>query len=88
MNYYFLVNELFQKSFLGTVLSRAHPLYVQASAEVSHRVISHTTFCFSNLVGPVEEIGYYGHPMAYLAPSSFNQPHVRFFVRVFADNFM
>ncbi|PPS07361.1 hypothetical protein GOBAR_AA13286 [Gossypium barbadense] len=31
--------------------------------------------CFSNLVGPLEEIGFYGHPMAFLAPSSYGQPH-------------
>jgi len=32
--------------------------------------------CFSNLVGPLEEIGFYGHPLAFLAPSSYGQPHV------------
>ncbi|CAI0561647.1 unnamed protein product [Linum tenue] len=45
------------------------------SNALSHRIITRTTLCFTNLVGPLEEIGYYGHPLAFLAPSSFNQPH-------------
>ncbi|KAM7275903.1 hypothetical protein ACFE04_017769 [Oxalis oulophora] len=45
------------------------------ASELSHRIITHTTMCFSNLVGPQEEIGFYGHPLAYLAPSSYGQPH-------------
>lgn len=31
---------------------------------------------FSNVVGPVDEISFYGHPMAYLAPSVYGHPHV------------
>ncbi|CAI0562041.1 unnamed protein product [Linum tenue] len=46
------------------------------SNALSHRIITRTTLCFTNLVGPLEEIGYYGHPLAFLAPSSFNQPHM------------
>ncbi|KAA3458805.1 O-acyltransferase WSD1-like [Gossypium australe] len=34
-----------------------------------------TDVCFSNLVGPLEEIGFYGHPMAFLAPSSYGLLH-------------
>ncbi|XP_059636114.1 wax ester synthase/diacylglycerol acyltransferase 11-like [Cornus florida] len=48
---------------------------IKAASALSHKVITHTTMCFSNLVGPLEEIGFYGHPMAYLAPSSYGQPH-------------
>ncbi|XP_019188382.1 PREDICTED: O-acyltransferase WSD1-like isoform X2 [Ipomoea nil] len=48
---------------------------IKAASCLSHRVIEHTTMCFSNLVGPQEEIGFCGHPMAYLAPSSYGQPH-------------
>ncbi|CAI0561598.1 unnamed protein product [Linum tenue] len=51
------------------------------SNALSHRIITRTTLCFTNLVGPLEEIGYYGHPLAFLAPSSFNQPHVSFVAR-------
>ncbi|EOX95706.1 O-acyltransferase family protein, putative [Theobroma cacao] len=48
---------------------------VKAASALSHRIMSHTTMCFSNLVGPLEEIGFYGHPIAFLAPSSYGQPH-------------
>ncbi|XP_009630816.1 wax ester synthase/diacylglycerol acyltransferase 11-like [Nicotiana tomentosiformis] len=48
---------------------------IKTSSSISHRIITNTTMCFSNLVGPQEEIGFYGHPMAYLAPSSYGQPH-------------
>lgn len=48
----------------------------QSASALSHRVISHTIMCFSNLVGPVEDIGFFGHTLAYLAPSSYGQSHV------------
>ena len=48
----------------------------QKASALSHSIMTRTTMCFSNLVGPLEEIGYYGHPMAYLAPTSYGQPHV------------
>ncbi|KAJ8440651.1 hypothetical protein Cgig2_031068 [Carnegiea gigantea] len=60
----FSIAELVMK-FVGTKVASA----------LSHRVNSHTTMCFSNLVGPLEEIGFYGHPMAFLAPSCYGQPH-------------
>jgi hypothetical protein len=31
---------------------------------------------FSNVPGPVEEISFYGHPVAYIAPSVYGHPHV------------
>ncbi|XWS46233.1 hypothetical protein CRYUN_Cryun14cG0046900 [Craigia yunnanensis] len=48
---------------------------IKAASALSHRIMSHTTMCFSNLVGPLEEISFYGHAMAFLAPSSYGQPH-------------
>ncbi|XVF33168.1 hypothetical protein REPUB_Repub17cG0145300 [Reevesia pubescens] len=48
---------------------------IKAASALSHRILAHTTVCFSNLVGPLEEIGFYGHPMAFLAPTSYGQPH-------------
>ncbi|CAH9063903.1 unnamed protein product [Cuscuta europaea] len=48
---------------------------IKVAGWLSHRILEHTTMCFSNLVGPQEEIGFCGHPMAYLAPSSYGQPH-------------
>ncbi|XP_022759586.1 O-acyltransferase WSD1-like [Durio zibethinus] len=48
---------------------------LKAASALSHKVVSRTTMCFSNMVGPLEEIGFYGHPMAFLAPSSYGQPY-------------
>ncbi|XP_057980208.1 wax ester synthase/diacylglycerol acyltransferase 11-like isoform X2 [Malania oleifera] len=48
---------------------------IKSAGALSHRIIEHTTMCFSNLVGPLEDISFYGHPIAYLAPSSYGQPH-------------
>lgn len=31
---------------------------------------------FSNVPGPVEEISFYGHPVAFIAPSVYGHPHV------------
>ncbi|KAJ0026229.1 hypothetical protein Pint_07620 [Pistacia integerrima] len=36
---------------------------------------SQTTLRFSNMPGPQEEISFYGHPVAYLAPSCYGQPN-------------
>ncbi|KAH9624553.1 hypothetical protein KSS87_017763 [Heliosperma pusillum] len=47
----------------------------KVASVLSHRINTHTTMCFSNLVGPLEEIGFYGHPMSFLAPTSYGQPH-------------
>ncbi|KAK8345590.1 hypothetical protein V6Z11_A07G159800 [Gossypium hirsutum] len=49
---------------------------VKTATALSHRILSRTTVCSSNLVGPLEEIGFYGHPMAFLAPSSSGLLHV------------
>ncbi|CAN0889697.1 Wax ester synthase/diacylglycerol acyltransferase 11 [Linum grandiflorum] len=48
---------------------------IKRSNDMSHKIITRTTLCFTNLVGPLEDIGFYGHPLSFLAPSSFNQPH-------------
>ncbi|PON51356.1 O-acyltransferase [Parasponia andersonii] len=48
---------------------------IKIASVVSHRIFSNTTMAFSNLVGPLEEIGIYGHTMEYLASSSYGQPH-------------
>ncbi|KAK9279015.1 hypothetical protein L1049_012690 [Liquidambar formosana] len=35
---------------------------------------SHPTMWYSNVVGPQEEIGLFGYPVAYIAPSCYGQP--------------
>jgi hypothetical protein len=39
-------------------------------------MISGTTVLFSNMIGPAEPIEFYGHPVAYIAPSNFGHPSV------------
>ncbi|WCJ22415.1 O-acyltransferase (WSD1-like) family protein [Euphorbia peplus] len=60
----FCISEVFLKLF-----------GIKKAIGFSHRAIENTTMCFSNLVGPQEELTFYGHELAYIAPSSYNQPH-------------
>uniref|UniRef100_A0A6V7QUT6 O-acyltransferase WSD1 C-terminal domain-containing protein n=1 Tax=Ananas comosus var. bracteatus TaxID=296719 RepID=A0A6V7QUT6_ANACO len=50
-------------------------LLKKAAATLCHRVLSNTTLSFSNIVGPVEEIEFYGYPIVYIAPSVYGHPH-------------
>ncbi|KAK8500389.1 hypothetical protein V6N13_028084 [Hibiscus sabdariffa] len=66
----------FEAMFTFSIAELALKLFgVKTASAVSHRIFCHTTMSFSNLVGPLEEIGFYGHPMAFLAPTSYGQPH-------------
>lgn len=42
---------------------------------VFQRSVLQTTMSFSNIVGPVEEIGFYGHTIAYIAPTCYGLPN-------------
>ncbi|XP_062148270.1 wax ester synthase/diacylglycerol acyltransferase 5-like isoform X2 [Alnus glutinosa] len=44
------------------------------AAAITHRILSNNTMAISSLIGPLEEISFYGHPMAYLAPSVYGHP--------------
>ncbi|XP_062091404.1 wax ester synthase/diacylglycerol acyltransferase 11-like [Humulus lupulus] len=48
---------------------------IKIASAISHKIFCNTTMAFSNLVGPLEEIGIYGHSMEYLASTSYGQPH-------------
>ncbi|CAN1250599.1 Wax ester synthase/diacylglycerol acyltransferase 5 [Linum perenne] len=50
-------------------------LGVKVASWIANRVLFNTTLAFSNMVGPVEEISFYGHPVSYLAPSVYGHPH-------------
>ncbi|XP_043706807.1 wax ester synthase/diacylglycerol acyltransferase 11-like [Telopea speciosissima] len=47
----------------------------KAASALAFKVLSHTTVSFTNLVGPIEEICFFGHSMAFLAPSVYGHPH-------------
>ncbi|KAJ8751949.1 hypothetical protein K2173_000695 [Erythroxylum novogranatense] len=49
-------------------------LGIKTTAYLVHRVLSNTSLAFSNVVGPLEEISFYGHPIEYLAPSVYGHP--------------
>ncbi|KAM3247725.1 wax ester synthase/diacylglycerol acyltransferase 11 [Capsicum annuum] len=47
----------------------------QVAAKITSRVLSHTTVLISNVVGPQEEITFFGHKLSYAAPTTFGLPH-------------
>ncbi|KAK1257104.1 O-acyltransferase WSD1 [Acorus gramineus] len=47
---------------------------IKAAAALSHRMLRNTTMSFSNIVGPAEEIGFFGNPIRYIAPSVYGHP--------------
>ncbi|KAK9724804.1 hypothetical protein RND81_05G099800 [Saponaria officinalis] len=44
------------------------------NAALSYRLLSNVTLSFSNLLGPREEISFYGHPMEFVASSVYGHP--------------
>ncbi|WCJ28902.1 O-acyltransferase (WSD1-like) family protein [Euphorbia peplus] len=48
---------------------------VKVASIIAHRFLSNTTLAFSNVVGPIEEISFYGHPISFIAPSVYGHPH-------------
>ncbi|XP_058095926.1 wax ester synthase/diacylglycerol acyltransferase 11-like isoform X1 [Magnolia sinica] len=48
---------------------------IKAAAALCYRMLSNTTLSFSNIMGPGEEISFYGHPIAYIAPTVYGHPH-------------
>nr|GEY95069.1 O-acyltransferase WSD1-like [Tanacetum cinerariifolium] len=47
---------------------------IKFAGKLSYKVFSNTTLWFSNVPGPQEEISFFGHKVAYLAPSCYGQP--------------
>ncbi|GAB4826223.1 hypothetical protein Ancab_009088 [Ancistrocladus abbreviatus] len=45
-----------------------------AAAALIYTVFSNVTLSISSVVGPAEEISFYGHPIAYLAPTVYGHP--------------
>uniref|UniRef100_A0ACD5TYB7 Uncharacterized protein n=1 Tax=Avena sativa TaxID=4498 RepID=A0ACD5TYB7_AVESA len=57
---------------LGEVIIKT--LGVKAAGVIFHRMISHTSISFSNMIGPAEEVEFYGHPVVSIAPSAYGPP--------------
>ncbi|KAL1199128.1 Wax ester synthase/diacylglycerol acyltransferase 7 [Cardamine amara subsp. amara] len=47
----------------------------KAAAAIFDRPVMNTTTCVSNVIGPMEEISFVGHPIGYIAPSSYGHSH-------------
>ncbi|CAH2064728.1 unnamed protein product [Thlaspi arvense] len=48
---------------------------VKVTANIINRAVSNTTMSFSNLIGPIEEVSFFGHPITYMASSVYGHPH-------------
>lgn len=48
---------------------------IKVGVAMIRRLVSNTTLSYSNIVGPVDEISFYGHPIVYIAPSVYGHPH-------------
>lgn len=51
-------------------------MVLQGAGAVAHRILSNSTLSFSSLIGPLEDITFYGHPITYMASNVYGQPHV------------
>ncbi|WVZ68682.1 hypothetical protein U9M48_017593 [Paspalum notatum var. saurae] len=49
---------------------------LKAAGAIFHRMISQTTVSFSNMIGPVEQVEFCGHPVVFIAPSGYGPPEV------------
>ncbi|GAB2293957.1 hypothetical protein Dimus_028171 [Dionaea muscipula] len=49
-------------------------LGIKSAVALAYRVLSHASLMISNVVGPAEEISFYGHPVTYIAPSTYGLP--------------
>ncbi|XP_030503296.2 wax ester synthase/diacylglycerol acyltransferase 5 [Cannabis sativa] len=59
----YLLNKIILKTF-----------GIKAAAKVSHRAAFNITTGFSNMIGPLEEISFYGHPLSYIAVAVYGFP--------------
>ncbi|KAL6610628.1 hypothetical protein ACP70R_040597 [Stipagrostis hirtigluma subsp. patula] len=50
-------------------------LGIKAAAALCYGMFTNTTMSFSSMVGPVEKVQFYGHPIVYIAPSVYGHPH-------------
>jgi hypothetical protein len=79
--YIYIHRVLRQLLYYGAILDqKCYKLCIyigqQVAAAITHRILSNNTMAISSLIGPLEEISFYGHPMAYLAPSVYGHPQV------------
>ncbi|XP_011075993.1 O-acyltransferase WSD1 [Sesamum indicum] len=65
-----------ESKFVFTALKLLIKLFgIKTAAAVTSAVFRNTTFGFSNVAGPQDEISLFGHPLCYIAPSVHGFPH-------------
>ncbi|CAN6483466.1 unnamed protein product [Victoria cruziana] len=47
----------------------------KVATAMCHSILSNTTFSFSSVMGPMEEVEFFGNPIAYIAPTVYGHPH-------------
>ncbi|GLJ16991.1 hypothetical protein SUGI_0293830 [Cryptomeria japonica] len=57
----------------GTLL--LHLAGVKAATILTYNMIANTTFSFSNMVGPLQEVEFFGHPIMDIIPTVSGHPH-------------
>ncbi|KAG2701145.1 hypothetical protein I3760_06G030700 [Carya illinoinensis] len=61
--------------FTNTCIGLAFRIFgTKVAAAIICRALSNITMAISGVVGPQEEISFYGHPIAYLAPTVYGDP--------------
>lgn len=63
-------------NFMGHLIECVVCVHLQVAGSVTGAIFKNTTFTFSNVVGPQEEISLFGHPVTYIAPSVHGFPQV------------
>ncbi|KAL6610626.1 hypothetical protein ACP70R_040595 [Stipagrostis hirtigluma subsp. patula] len=48
---------------------------IKLAAALLYGMVTNTTMTFSSMVGPVEKVQFYGHPIVYIATSVYGHPH-------------
>ncbi|KAF5442282.1 hypothetical protein F2P56_034956 [Juglans regia] len=65
------LEPIFTSTCLGLVF---RTFGTKVTATIICRALSNITMAISGMIGPQEEISFYGHPMAYLAPTVYGGP--------------
>ncbi|ERN14120.1 hypothetical protein AMTRI_Chr01g134030 [Amborella trichopoda] len=65
--------EPFITYFIGKLVVRLFG--IKSAARMMHTALSNTTFSFSNVMGPTEEVEFLGLPIVFIAPTVYGHPH-------------
>ena len=72
-----VINELCLHLSGQQYITQSCQILYQAAATLFNQPVKNLTACVSNVVGPMDEISFRGHPIAYIAFSSYGHSQVR-----------